>query len=109
MRKRRIKRIFIVCGALLLLYIASYVVLSAMGSYRWSQSGRLRYSFGLSVTDIEIWSPRGMTWEPFRNIYGADTTRGDLLGYLYSPLIALDRAWLHPTIKIFEQGNPKPN
>ena len=86
----------------MLVYVGSYGALSAAGDYRASQTGKLRYSFGLSVTDVHHWQPRFMGWEPFRDVSGKDTSRGDLLGYFYSPLIRLDRAWCHPSQFIFE-------
>jgi hypothetical protein len=78
-------------------YIGSYVVLSGGGEYRASQTGTLRYLGGLSVTDAYHWQPRFMSWERFRDVSGKDTSRGDLLGYFYSPLIRVDRAWRHPS------------
>ena len=90
---------------MLLTYIGSYVALSAAGGYRASQSGRLRYSFGFSVTDVYHWQPAVGRWEPFRDISGRDTTRGDPLGYFYSPLIRLDRKWRHPSRYVFD-GSP---
>ena len=81
----------------MLAYVGSYVAFSARGGYHASQTGKLRYSFGLSVTDVWHWQPRFMSWEPFRDVGGNDTSRGDLLGYLYSPLIRVDRAWRHPS------------
>ncbi|MGC1274388.1 MAG: hypothetical protein WBC44_11830 [Planctomycetaceae bacterium] len=73
-------------------YFNSYIVLSMLGDYYWSYSGRTGYVFGLSAPDRIIWHPRFAYWEPLRS-------RGNLSGYLYSPLIRLDRAWWHPTIE----------
>lgn len=81
-------------------YVASYVVLSAAGEYHASQTGKLRWWGGLSVTDVYHWQPAFAEWEPFHDISGNDTSRGNLLGLVYSPLIRLDRAWRHPSIEI---------
>lgn len=83
-------------------YRLVYVAASVTGHYHWLQSGHLRYGGGLSVTDRVIWNPRCMWWEPFRDVSGKDTTRGNSLGYLYSPLLCLDRQWLHPTEILFD-------
>jgi hypothetical protein len=45
-----------------------------------------------------------MSWEPFHDVYGKDTTRGDPLGYFYSPLIRIDRAWRHPSQHLFDEA-----
>lgn len=93
-------------AALPVIYVGSYVVLSACGEWRWSQTGRLRYDFGLAVTDVERWFPRWAYWEPFKDVYGNDTSRGNLQGYIYSPLIRLDRAWIHPDRAVSADVSP---
>lgn len=81
----------------ILAYVGSYAYFTACGAYYFSRSGQLRYSSGLSVSDVSIWYPQFLYWEPFRDIEGTSTSRGSTLGYYYSPLIAVDRYWLHPT------------
>ena len=100
-RRRRVVRVFVAATALAILYVGSYAILSVRGEYVWSQTGKLRYNFGLSVTDIVIWDPAAAHWEPFRDIHGNDTSRGELVGYFYSPLIRLDRKWWHPSHELF--------
>lgn len=82
---------------LIAVYLCSYTVLSFLGSYVPAHSGHLRWDFGLSVTDIRIWHPYAAHWQSYSNSKGEKTTKGDLLGYLYSPLILIDRALIHPT------------
>lgn len=82
---------------MLLAYVGSYTYMSAGGAYCFSQSGQIRYTSGLSVSDVSIWHPRFMYWEPFQDIDGNSTSRGSAFGYYYSPLITVDRYWLHPT------------
>src|SRR5258706_7291802 len=89
-------RVLLAVGALLVIYVCSYLILSAQGGWQWSQTGKLRYGFGFAVSDVERWFPAWAHWEPFIDVYGDDTSRGDLQGYIYSPLIRLDRAWMHP-------------
>ena len=108
MRRRLSKRlrVVLVLAALLVVYVGSYVVLSARGDWYWSQTGKLRYDFGFAVSDVERWFPARAHWEPFRDIHGDDTSRGDLPGYLFSPLIRIDRAWIHPDRQVFPATRP---
>jgi hypothetical protein len=103
-QSRKVKLIAIAVIAIVA-YLSSYAILRSFGRYHWSQSGKLRYNdgAGLSVTDVEIWHPRWAYWEPFRNIYGKDGSRGNVPGYFYSPLIRMDRHFFHPTVNFFDQ------
>jgi hypothetical protein len=101
-RKRRLIRLAIVAIGLAA-YVGSYAVMSAAGDYQASQSGRLRYVTGPAVTDVYHWQPAMAYWQPFRDIRGNDTSHGNLLGYVYSPLIRLDRKWRHPSVYIFDE------
>jgi len=92
-----------ILGGMVAGYFLIYAALAFNGQYDWSQSGHLRYGGGLSVTDRVVWNPRLTWWEPFRDVTGQDTTRGNLLGYLYSPLISLNRQWVHPTQVLFDK------
>jgi hypothetical protein len=64
----------------------------------------MRYDFGLSVSDVSIWHPAGVYWEPFVDVRGNETSRGTNLGYFYSPLIRLDRRFVHPTKQLFDES-----
>jgi hypothetical protein len=103
-RRKRLIVGLVIAACLVLAYVGSYVALSAAGNYRASQTGKLRNFGGLSVTDVYHWQPRFMWWEPFRDVRGKDTSRGDLLGSFYSPLIRIDRAWRHPSQYLFEES-----
>jgi hypothetical protein len=93
--------------ALMALYVGSYAWFSALGGYYFSQSGRLRWKgIGLSVSDVVIWHPKFVQWQPFLNIYGEHTHRATLLGWFYSPLIVADRGWVHPTEELFDRSEP---
>jgi hypothetical protein len=89
------RTVLIAATAVLFCYVASYLCMSAAGQWTFSQTGMRRYSFGLSVSDIIRWQPAVAYWEPFHDIGGAQTSRGNLIGYLYSPLIRVDRAFVH--------------
>ena len=107
-RRKRVVRLLVATTVLAILYVGSYAVLAAGGDYFWSQSGKMRYAFGPAATDAEIWQPAHAWWEPFHDIYGNDTSRGNLLGLFYSPLIRLDRAWRHPTRDVFAEDRATP-
>lgn len=104
--RKKFKRSLLALGALLILYVGSCICLSAAGEYRFSQTGKRRYTFGLSMTDVIHWYPKWLYWEPFRNVYDVDTIRGNFLGYVYSPLIRIDRAWFHPSNHFFDNLPP---
>ena len=86
-------------------YLGSYVPLALAGEYGFSQSGRFRseHGHGLSATDIRIWSPKGVAWEPFVDIEGRQTHRATLLGWFFSPLMVAERHWIHPTFFLDER------
>jgi hypothetical protein len=94
--KRRRWLAIIACALTVLLYLGSYIAMSARGEWIYSQTGKYRYSFGWAMSDVIRWDPAAAHWEPFRDIYGKDVSRGTPLGYLYSPLIRLDRRFIHP-------------
>lgn len=96
----------LVLAALFMVYVGSYAALSACGGWYWSQTGELRYGFGFAVTDVERWFPAWAHWEPFKEVGGNETSRGNVLGYIYSPLIRLDRAWVHPDREVIPATRP---
>jgi hypothetical protein len=87
-------------------YIGAYVELAANGGWYLSQTGKLRYHFGFSVSDVERWGPAWARWELIRNVSGEDTSRGNPQGYFFSPLIRLDRLWVHPDHELLPATQP---
>ncbi len=79
------RRRLIVRPLILATYLNSYAAFSALGGYQWGQSGKTRYASGLAGTDRVVWHPRYAYWEPYQDVRGNETSRGDLLGYAYSP------------------------
>lgn len=75
------------------IYVLVYAINSAMGGYwlRPGRDGRVRYKpefGGLSVTVAILWQPR----------FGHNALgQTDYLGFIFQPLIAIDRAWIHRT------------
>lgn len=87
---------------LFLVYVGSYCIMSALGAYMPSQSGLVRFHSGLSATDIHVWFPRLSYGQLYVNVNGKCTFRGNILGYVYAPLILFDQAFVHKTIKLSE-------
>lgn len=85
-----------------LLYLSSYSLLSFNGKYHPSRSGTHRWNLtGLAVVDQTMWFANGVFWQPFQNVQGQKTYQATCLGHFYSPLIRLDRAFVHRTINYF--------
>ena len=93
-------------GALVALYVTAYIGLSCTGGYVFTQSGEVRYAFGWSVSDIQLWQPRFLFCQRFRQIDGSWTIRANTLGYVFTPLVLLDQAFWHKTVRLFDPGDP---
>jgi hypothetical protein len=103
-RKRLAFVILLSISVPVLLYAAGYLVLTLCGGYHFSQSGEPRYVSGMSVSDIIEWDPKGLWWQGrYRFAGGEYGSRGNFAGYVYSPLIALDRALWHRTQGLFDE------
>jgi hypothetical protein len=97
------KWIIAVVAVLMISYVGSYAILGALGGYRFDQSGMVRYEIGPAASDLEMWHPKYAWYQDhFETIDGKRTTRGNALGYFYSPLIKLDRMLIHKTRVIEE-------
>lgn len=101
-REVRSRRFRVALGAAVAVYLSTYVVLSACGEWRSSQSGRARWPGGFPMTDILVWHPKGISGDWPRSIRGAFQFRGELPGLLFSPLLALDRWCVHRTKDLCE-------
>lgn len=83
-------------------YVVCYAVLSLLGQCRMVTSGERRYSkTGLGVIDTQEWQPKGLLFRRWKGTNGEMRTEGNLCGYVYSPLIVLDRACVHRTTTFF--------
>ena len=96
------------CGTLVV-YLGTYCLLSCNGGYVWTQSGEVRWSFGMSATDLEQWQPRFIFCQRFRQIDGTYTTRANLLGYFFAPLVFFDQVYVHKTVRLFDPVRGKAN
>ena len=94
MAKSKRKRLTLALAALAV-YVIAYIPLSYFGAYRVDMSGRQRWPTGLALMDAEYWQPRGMYFRIYKDISGNTVPSGNLLGWLYSPLILVDRALVH--------------
>lgn len=101
------KKLSIALGVLSV-YVLVYVVLSMSGGYVFTQSGQVRYDFGLSVSDIQQWQPRFAFCQRFRKLDGSWTLRANYPGYCFAPLILLDQALVHQTVRLIEPETAIP-
>ncbi len=63
---------------------------------------------GMSVTDIDQWQPCMAFYQRFRTMNGSMIVRASFLGYVYAPLILLDQAFFHRTVRHFDPESGKP-
>jgi hypothetical protein len=87
--------------AVLVAYLIVYPVFSINGGYALVQSGKIRYKFGLSVSDLFEHMPYAMWYHERLTIKGKWVTDRDLGGWIFGPLIRLDRRYWHKTIFLF--------
>tara|TARA_R110002049_G_scaffold201707_1_gene372427 strand:- start:800 stop:1138 length:339 start_codon:yes stop_codon:yes gene_type:complete len=108
-RQKLLKELLWSLPILLVLYVGVYITLSCLGGYYFNQSGKVRYrSMGLAVSDISTWTPKGCRFQyRFKNTRGEYVSRGNEPGYLFAPLIMLDRRFFHPTEVLIESKNPE--
>jgi hypothetical protein len=95
-------RIILTVFVLTVVYIISYLPRRSSEGYQITQTGNLRYETGISVSDFMQWNPVGCWWQSrFNNVDGEVQSRGNILGYFYSPLIAVDRKFNYPDLDIY--------
>ncbi len=89
---------------LVLSYIIIYIPLSLLGSYQTVPSGRTRSPRDQAISDQEVWQPMGLRLIIFHDSDGstrfADPSRAggtytNFGGYLFLPLITIDRWLIH--------------
>lgn len=86
---RKIARLPIVRVGLVtaMAYVAVYGVLSAAG----------RFKAGKQYVE---WTPYGTVFSTHLNGRGRRITRGSFFGYVFAPLIIIDRRTFHPSIRL---------
>ena len=93
-QKRSKKGIARTISIAVLVYLASYVVLSFLGDYsKTLHITHHRYTFGVGIPTTQIWEPLFVK-----------NTRCELNfpGWLFAPCVHLDRMWWHKGIDITE-------
>lgn len=95
--KKTMRKRLLLCGALLLLllYVGSYCVLSALGGYSPAKTGNYRLNVGTAFFDIQLWFPRYGYAQLYTKIDGTRTVHADNIGLFYCPLIILDQQYIH--------------
>lgn len=97
-----------IAGGVLAADVLVYLVLSLTGGYTFTQSGQVRYGFGLSVSDLQQWQPRFAFCQRFRQVDGSWTLRANFLGYVFAPMILLDQTLVHRTVRLFDPETGEP-
>ena len=88
---------------LLLLYLGIYAALSYNGQYDVAASGKSKVPLiGLNLPDEKQWSPKGLRLSVTKDQSGDWVWAGNTGGYVFSPLILLDRKFWHPTEGILD-------
>lgn len=90
------------------LYFAVYAVLSLNGGYVFTQSGLLRYEGAFALSDLQQWQPRFAFCQRFRQVDGSWSLRANFLGYVFAPVILLDQALVHRTVRLFDAETGEP-
>lgn len=84
------------CILLIAIYLGSYIILSMRGEYQMTMSGKRRYFGWLAMMDMCKWTPYGVTCEVYIGPTGEkEIGRLNFLGALYSPLVWIDRTYIH--------------
>lgn len=93
LKKRYLLWIPLVCLLLIAIYVGTYLPRRTEGFYRRTQTGEIRHGqTQLAITDLAQWNPEDCWWQPrFTQVDGTRTHRGNALGFLYAPLIWIDR------------------
>ncbi|MFC1497758.1 hypothetical protein ACFLS1_04680 [Verrucomicrobiota bacterium] len=88
---------------ILVLYVGSYIPNSLAGGWVVNESGKCR-PFFLASCDQYIWIPRYGFCQKFRWPGGRNGIRAwGFLGKLYAPLILIDQAYFHRTIRYMNE------
>jgi len=104
--EKRRQRVRIVVGSILvlhLLYVGSYTLDSLAGGWMVNESGECR-NYLVASCDQFVWTPRFGACQKFRWSGGRDGIRAFGIGYLYCPLILLDQAYFHQTVRFMDEG-----
>ena len=95
--KRKRTLTFFLAG--ITVYLGSYFLLSAWGSYskHLYPSGRFRWTESrLGLPDTQVWQPLGLT---------VTAKKPSGLAIIYYSLIKLDQTYWHPSLSIFDVTN----
>lgn len=95
-------RYLITAVIILAVYVGTYCLLSWNGRYWYRPSGEVRYGSGLAAFELAQWSPYGITFECRHGVDGKYITDGGVFGFIYSPLIYVDRRLVHKTRRYIE-------
>jgi len=103
-RKQRYKILARALFVILLLYVLTYIPNSLTGGWIANESGKIRLLGGLANCDQYIWMPRFGVCQIFQWSNGRNGIKVQGLGYFYCPLILIDQAYFHRTIRFFNEN-----
>ncbi|MEM6822348.1 MAG: hypothetical protein AAF558_10455 [Verrucomicrobiota bacterium] len=87
---------------LLLIYFGVYAGISSMGEYKAAASGNIKTPLiPINIADTRQWHPKFAELNVYKNSEDNWTWTGNTAGYVFAPLILLDRQFWHPTEKLF--------
>ena len=95
--------------ACLLVYLGSYALLSGAGRYVPAVATVSDGRQTAVAVDRLVWQPPYCRWSQWRTSDGRLITDANLAGSLYLPLIAFDRARIHPTQRLITRGENDPS
>ena len=83
----------------LIVYVGSYTTLSLQGSYADNVGSLAKIGIYIaSISDRDEWQPKSVTVTGFPD--SAFSVFANPVGYLFMPLVYIDRLTVHPTKKI---------
>lgn len=85
--------------AAFVVYFVVYVVLSAMGDYRFPAFGD-PHSADLAPASMktDVWQPAGVEWRILKLKSGGTRIQANALGWIFLPLLFFDRQLAHPSL-----------
>lgn len=103
-KKDQRKRVMLLYGAAMAVYLLVYVMLSANGDYRQTMSGKYRLPGSLALSDQLEWFPAGTDWHHHIGIKGKPVIWNDrFLSSIFAGLIEVDRLIWHKTKSLLNE------
>jgi len=97
--RKYIKRSILQAAIIGALYLSIYVILSLNGQYQPRPTGKFRMNggAGLAYMDAMTWEPKWLVLYKWAGVDRKNNTDANTGGYIFYPLIYLDRLYWHET------------